>query len=234
MRKAIAYLRVSTMEQVTGGFSLESQKSIITNYCTFSELELVHVITEEGISGSKALSKRPGGQELIKILNQKKVAHVVAWKLDRLFRDAADALQQTKDWDKAKIILHLVDMGGQTMNTSSALGRFFLSMLAGFAEFERNQVSERTKAVMQLKKRKLEVYSPTPYGYSKVQNILVADTKEQEIIKNITRLRKKGKSYKYIAEQLAKHGAPTKQGGKWHAGTVRYLIKNNLYKTVHI
>lgn len=43
--------------------------------------------------------------------------------LDRLFRDAEDALRQTKAWDKAGIVLHLVDMGGTSMNTASAMGR---------------------------------------------------------------------------------------------------------------
>ena len=55
--------------------------------------------------------------------------------LDRLFRDAEDALRQTKAWDKAGIALHLVDMGGSGMNTASAMGRMFLTLMA--AELER-------------------------------------------------------------------------------------------------
>ena len=74
----------------------------------------------------------------------KKVGHIVALKLDRLFRDAADALHQSRAWDKAEIALHLVDMGGQSLNTASAMGRFFLNMMAGVAELERNLIAERT------------------------------------------------------------------------------------------
>lgn len=76
----------------------------------------------------------------------------MALKLDRLFRDAEDALHQTKAWDKAGIALHLVDMGGQTLNTATAMGRFFLNMMAGFAELERNLIAERTATALAHKK----------------------------------------------------------------------------------
>lgn len=69
--------------------------------------------------------------------------------LDRLFRDAADALVQTRAWDRAGVALHVVDMGGTSLNTASAVGRMFLTMTAAFAELERSLVSERTSAAMQ-------------------------------------------------------------------------------------
>ena len=34
--------------------------------------------------------------------------------------------------------MHLLDMGGMALNTGTAMGRMWLTMLAGFAEFERN------------------------------------------------------------------------------------------------
>lgn len=42
--------------------------------------------------------------------------NVIALKLDRLFRNAADALTLTRQWDKTGIALHLVDVGGQAIN----------------------------------------------------------------------------------------------------------------------
>ena len=68
----------------------------------------------------------------------------MACKLDRLFRDAADCLNVTKHWDKRNIALHLIDVGGQTIDTSSSMGRFFLTMMAGVAEMERNLIRDRT------------------------------------------------------------------------------------------
>ena len=33
-----------------------------------------------------------------------------------------------------------------------------------------------------------------------------------------------------IARHLNENNVPTARGGKWHAGTVRYILKNELYK----
>ena len=70
-------------------------------------------------------------------------------------------------WDRTGVALHILDMGGQAIDTSTAIGRMFLTMTAGFAEFERNQTSERTITAMQQKKQHLQAYSPTPFGFER-------------------------------------------------------------------
>src|ERR1017187_1751358 len=142
--KAVAYVRVSTAEQAREGISLEAQEDRVRAYCTMAGLDLVAVLREEGVSAAKVLASRPAGRELLGLLAAGSARHVVALKLDRLFRDAVDALTITRDWDLARVALHLVDMGGQTINTGSPMGRMFLTMMAGFAELERNLISERT------------------------------------------------------------------------------------------
>jgi DNA invertase Pin-like site-specific DNA recombinase len=54
-------------------------------------------IREEGVSGVKPIDTRPGGSQLLSMVNFGRVKHVVALKLDRLFRDAQDALFQTRN-----------------------------------------------------------------------------------------------------------------------------------------
>ena len=110
-----------------------------------------------GVSGMIPLAQRDGGAAVIEGLMEHSATHVIALKLDRLFRDAADALNQTRQWDKDKIALHLIDVGGQSINTSSAMGRMFITMMAGFAELERNLISERTTTALQHKKSHGEV-----------------------------------------------------------------------------
>jgi len=229
MKKAIVYLRVSTAEQAQGGVSLKDQEEKIEQYCKLQGLEAVKVIREEGISASKHLKDRPGGAELLQLLRERKADNVIALKLDRLFRDAEDALRESKAWDKAGIALHLVDMGGQTINTASAMGRFFLSMMSSFAELERNLISERTGAALKYKKAHREAYSPVPYGYTREENNLQEDEAEQQTIKDIIAWRETGWTLRRIAEELTAQGRPTKQGGKWYAGTVNYILKNSLY-----
>ena len=54
---------------------------------------------------------------------------------------AVDALTHVEEWDAAGIALHLVDLGGMSINTGSSMGKMLLTMLSGFAEFERNMIA---------------------------------------------------------------------------------------------
>jgi DNA invertase Pin-like site-specific DNA recombinase len=91
---AVAYCRVSTEEQARGGVSLDAQAERLEAYCRSAGLHLVELVKEEGVSGAKRLDTRPGGKQLLPLVNWGKVQHIVALKLDRLFRDAQDALYQ--------------------------------------------------------------------------------------------------------------------------------------------
>lgn len=230
--KAVAYVRVSTIEQAAEGVSLDAQEERLEAYCKMQGLELLTIIREEGVSGSVILADRPGGREMLRLIKEKQAHHVVALKLDRLFRDAEDALRQTRSWDKAGIALHLVDMGGQTINTASAMGRMFLTMTAAFAELERNLIAERTTAALAHKKRHKQAYNHTPYGYDRSGDTLMRNDYEQEILSQIASWRSKGYSYWWIAEELNSSGIPTKRGKTWYPMTVRDIIKNDLHKEV--
>jgi DNA invertase Pin-like site-specific DNA recombinase len=228
--KAAAYIRVSTDEQARGGVSLEAQEEKLRAYCTISGLELVCLIREEGVSAAKPLASRPGGSQLLSLVAWKKIPHIVALKLDRLFRDAEDALRQTKAWDKASVALHLVDMGGQTLNTASAMGRFLLNMMAGFAELERNLIAERTAAAMIHRKAHRRIYGPTPYGFDRCGEVLRPNAYELGFVELAKVCREAGWSLHRIAKELNRLDVKTKRGARWHASTVRYLLQNDLYE----
>ena len=169
MARAVCYIRVSTQEQANTGVSLAPQEERLRAYCTMQGLEVAAVVREEGVSGSKPLGSRPGGAEVLRMVARREVSHVVALKLDRLFRNAADALAQTEAWDKAGVGLHLVDMGGQSLNTSSAMGRMMLTMMAGFAEFERALIAERTASALAHKKAHRQAYAPRRSGLTETE-----------------------------------------------------------------
>lgn len=228
--KAGGYTRVSTEEQARHGVSLDAQEERIRAYCTMAGLEMGRLISEQGVSASKALRNRPGGAELIAAVDRGEVQHVVALKLDRLFRDAEDALHQTKAWDRAGVALHLVDMGGQTLNTASAMGRFFLNMMAAFAELERNLIAERTSTALSHKKRQRSVYGPTPYAFSAIAGKLEANSAESTTLAMMRTWRAEGWSYREIAAELQALGIPRKRGGqKWHASTVQRILQNDIH-----
>lgn len=224
--QAVGYVRVSTEEQAAFGGSIPMQKDRLADYCRLTGLDLVEIAVDKGISGSVPLGRRRGGARVLQLLAEGAATHVVSLKLDRLFRDAANALQQTRSWDKASVALHLVDMGGQAIDTSSAIGRMFLTMMAGFAEFERNVIGERTRAVLRHKRAKRQAYAPTPLGFRREGVQLVEDDGEQATLTRIREMAAAGTSLNAIARQLNDEGVKAKRGGKFYPSTIRYLLGN--------
>jgi site-specific DNA recombinase len=202
---------------------MEAQEERIRLYCELNGLDLVEVIRERGITAKIKLNKRPEGSRIAK-LTASGVCHIVALKLDRLFRNAVDALSHVEEWEQAGIALHLVDMGGQSVNTGSSMGKMLITMLAGFAEFERNMIAERTTAALRHKRAHGEVYNHTPYGYKAFDGSLVPDPREQAIIARMASLRADGISYHGIADTLNAEQVPTKQGGVWRSQTVKNIV----------
>ncbi len=231
-RLALCYTRVSTVEQSRFGISLEAQEERLLAYCRMAGLELAaDVIREEAVSASIPLAKRPAGGRLLEVMNGRAgVAHVVALKLDRLFRDAEDALRQTKAWDKAGVALHLVDMGGQSLSTASAMGRMFLTLMAGCAELEKNLVGERTASVLAHKRQQGRVYNHVPFGFKRVGDRLVPVVDEMAIVHLIRGRRDDGWSLGMIANALNADSVPTKNGGRWYGRTVMNILENAIYR----
>jgi DNA invertase Pin-like site-specific DNA recombinase len=219
--KAVAYVRVSTGRQ---DLSMGMQEERIKLYCQMMGLELVDIIRERAVSAKIKLSKRPEGGKIERLLDNG-ITHIVALKLDRLFRNAVDALTHVEAWDKAGIALHLVDMGGQSLNTGSSMGKMIVTMLAGFAEFERNVISERTGSALAFKKKSGMVYNHVPFGFVAQDGKLTQDAAEQATIARMTTLRGQGTSYNEIANLLNSEGVATKQGGTWRSQTVKNITE---------
>ena len=181
--RAVLYCRVSTEEQAREGQSLETQDANLRAYCTLRGLDVVEVVVDAGVSAFKPLADREGGRRVLELVGSGATA-VVAWKLDRLFRNVSNCLAVVESWKKRGVELHLADLGGQAVDTSSAAGKMFLVMLAGFAEMERNLTAERIKAVLAKKRDAGEYCGGTePYGWRKLPDgTLEPETDEQETI----------------------------------------------------
>lgn len=221
---AVAYVRVSTNEQANEGVSLEAQIANVKAYATLKGLDLVEIIVEAGVSGSKQLADRTGGEQLLSLIKRRKVVAVLATKLDRLFRNAADCLATTKSWDDAGVSLHLIDLGGSSLDTSSAVGRLFLTMLAGTAEMERSLIAERTSSALKHKARKGEkVSSIAPLGFSFDGDRVVENPVEQDAIRQIKQLHEAGYGAVRIARILNRNAVPAR-GRCWYVSSVQTAL----------
>jgi DNA invertase Pin-like site-specific DNA recombinase len=226
--RAIAYTRCSTQEQADSGLGLESQAERIQAHCRMRGLTLMETITDAGVSGGKPLAQRDGGQRLLEALKSYRAAAVVMLKLDRMFRNAGDCLTTVERWEKAGIALHVVDLGGNAIDTTSAAGRFMLVVLAGAAEMERNLTRERTRSAMAVKRANGQRIGRIPYGFDLAADsmTLVPNEFEQAVIRNIRAMRSAGRTLEQIADALTDHAVPTKTGQskRWTHQTVARIL----------
>lgn len=226
--RVVGYSRVSSVEQAMEGVSLAAQRVAVRAYAEAHGLMMLEIIEDAGISAAIPLAERPGGARLAALVRDGSVGGVVAVKLDRLFRDALDALAVTRAWDELSVALHLIDL---RIDTSSAVGRLFLTVIAAVAEMERGLIAERTaSALAHLKAQGVRIgrdglgWTRTDaideHGRRVVQEI----PDEVGTMARIRELRRRGHAYAAIAEQLAADGTATKRGGRWHATTVRNVV----------
>jgi len=215
---AIGYVRVSTAGQAVDGVSLEAQRARIAAWCQANEIELAGIFADEGISGKKA-TNRPGLQNALTSVCKGR-GILVTYSLSRLARSTRDALDIAERLDKAGA--DLVSLT-EKIDTTSAAGKMVFRMLAVLGEFERDLVSERTRAAMAHKKAKGERVGQVPYGFHVVADgvTLEKDEAEQATLADLRALRALGRTWQEIADELNARGIPTKQGRLWTLQTAR-------------
>lgn len=224
--RAYGYVRVSTEEQVREGVSLRDQRAKIKAYAELHDLRLVKIFSDEGASGKDL--ERPGLQQLLELTKDAKDESVVVYKLDRLSRRTRDLLFLIEDVFRQgnTRLLSLTEK----IDTNTAMGKFFLTLMAGLAQMERELISERTRSALQFKKQKGERLGTTPLGYrTRKDGALVPLPREMATVRRIKNMRRRAMSYGKIADVLNDEDVPTKRGGKWYASTVWYVANNKRY-----
>ena len=223
MQTAIGYVRVSTEDQANEGVSLDAQKAKLAAWCLANDYELSKVLVDAGLSGGRA-DNRPGLQSAIEEACKTKSALVV-YSLSRLARSTKDTIAIGERLDKAGA--DLVSLS-EKIDTTSAAGKMIFRMLAVMAEFEKDQISERTKMAMAHKKSKSERVGTIPFGFDLSSDgvTLTENAVEQATIKTIRELGSRGFSLRDIADNLTSSNHPTKKGGgKWSHMTVKSILE---------
>jgi DNA invertase Pin-like site-specific DNA recombinase len=161
----IGYARVSTEEQ---------NLTLQTASLRAAGCETIH--EDWGYSGSSL--SRPGLEDALTQL--KKGDTLVVWRLDRLGRSLVHLVHTINDLEKNGIHFRSLT---ESIDTTSSGGRLVFHIMAAMAEFERNLISERTRAGMKVakdagrqvgrpplltKEQKAEVLSALMQGVSKI------------------------------------------------------------------
>jgi DNA invertase Pin-like site-specific DNA recombinase len=218
--KAIGYIRVSTEEQAREGISLDNQKAKIKSYCELNDLNLVEIIEDAGKSGKDL--NREGVQVLLERIKGRQVDAVVVYKLDRLSRRVRDTLTLMDLIEKKSVAFHSIT---ERIDTKSAMGKFFLNVMASMNQWERDTISERTRDALHHKIELNERAGQIPYGWVLASDgkALLPNAKEQKAISLIRDLYDKGYSYRAICRELeAEHHKPI--GAKWHHQTIKNIL----------
>ena len=134
MPRTFAYVRVSTVGQTTENQVLEIQAAGF-------KVELRRVVSET-ISGSVATSQRRGFNRLVDRLEPDDV--LVVTKLDRLGRNAMDVASTVAKLAEVGVRVHCLALGG--VDLASSTGKLTMNVINAVAEFERDQLIERTQA----------------------------------------------------------------------------------------
>lgn len=227
--KAVGYARVSGHQQRDQGISLEYQQEMIKTYCKLNNLELIEIVVDGARSAYKQeLDRRSDGRRVMELVGVDQATAVVALRLDRLFRSQDGCTRIIGGWTKEGVALHLIDLGGSAVDTSTPIGKLVLYALVTMAQLESQAKSERMKDVWAHVKKSGRILGNTaPFGFSVgSSNELVENQDEQDTIRLIKEMRENGMSYRKIVDKLSQEGRRPR-GKQWNMTTVVRIIKRN-------
>ena len=224
------YTRVSSQEQAEKGTSLESQAEQLDAFCKGQGWEIFNHYVDPGFSGKD--DQRPGLESLRRDAKAGYFEKVIVWKLDRLARNLRLILELEAEFRELDISLFSMK---EMVDTQTSIGRTVFQVLGLTAEWERENIRERTKTgQFQRMKEGHWATGPAPYGYNynKDTKNLVINESEAKIISQIYDLYASGKSLGSIATQLNKElvRPRSKTGKGWHPTGIRQVLINPAYK----
>lgn len=134
--KFVAYYRVSTQKQGQSGLGLEAQKASVASYLKGGACELVGEFVEvETGKGANALDKRPQLRAALEACRKNGATLIIA-KLDRLARNV-------------HFVSGLLETGCDFVAADMPqANKVMIQMHAVMSEWERDQISTRTKAAL--------------------------------------------------------------------------------------
>ena len=140
------YHRASKKEQTT------AQQEVITKeYCLKNNIEIYNVYSESGQSGAK--ESRPQLDLMLQDMRDKKFNTIIVLKYDRLGRSTIHLLQVLEEMKRLDIRLIAVE---QNIDSSTPMGKYFITNLCALADLEREMIIERTCDKLDFYKKELK------------------------------------------------------------------------------
>ncbi|NUJ19330.1 recombinase family protein [Bacillus glycinifermentans] len=223
MRAAI-YVRVSTEEQAREGYSISAQIQRLEDFARSQDWVIFDHYIDDGYSAKNL--NRPDMNRMIKDIKDHRFDVVLVYRLDRMVRSVTNLHELLELFDENNVKFKSAT---EMFDTTSAMGRFFITLVAAMAQWERENLAERVYMGMRrmVEENKRPGASP-PFGYDLVDGELVINEEEAKWVKKIF----KGFLYKgrtAIAAMLNDAGVKTKKGNYWNDSVVTFIVNNPVY-----
>ena len=183
-------------------------------------------ISDEGVTGTKKKC-REGLLSLIDACEKGLIDLVITKSISRFSRNTTDCLELVRRLLELKVT---VIFEKENLNTGAMESEFMLSILSSLAQSESVSVSQNCKWAVQKRFRNgTFIVSYPPYGYKNTDGEMVVEPEQAEVVKQIFEDTLAGKSTHTIAKELNERGIASKRGGKWTAGTINAIIRNEKF-----
>lgn len=215
--------------EVKSPYSIDRQVDKLTAWCKsrWSEpgTEPTIVIVEELMSGFKDFAKRDEGQRIV--ANMRRGDFIITCKYARGWRNSRDFHNTVAECEKRGVTIVVID---EMFDTSTAIGKFMVSLSVALAQLERDQTSERVKEFHHHRKSQgLASGAAVPFGQKVTictktgRKIVVDDPEELRVAKWVYEMKYKRKADWYSICAAAKQlGIVGRSGNPF---TVTYLRK---------
>ena len=224
MVRVAVYTRVSTEDQAKEGFSLGAQKERLEAYCLARDWTVAARYVDDGHSGRNI--RRPAYQKMMAEREQWDAILVI--KMDRIHRNARnfmDMMDNLRAWEKDFV------SATESLDTSTAMGRFVMDIIQRIAQLESEQIGERVYMGMSQKARTgpgILGFHP-PLGYDFSEGRLVPNEAEAEVVREIFERCGDGRTLEEIAANLNEEGHRTKRKTAWTPIKVYHILHNPIY-----
>ncbi len=218
------YTRVSTEDQAKEGFSLDAQRERLQAYCLARDWAVAATYIDDGHSGRN--TKRPAYQRMMAERDRWDALLVI--KMDRIHRNARNFMEMMDDlleWEKDFV------SATESLDTSTAMGRFVMDIIQRIAQLESEQIGERVYMGMSQKAKVGPgmLWFHAPLGYEVSEGQLVPEEREANLVREIFALCLDGWTLEATAADLNARGRRTRRGAEWNPVKLYRILHNPVY-----